>query len=57
MGKYRGQVEELDTATTKKEAIYLTQEYRIAYRTEWTIWWKRKGTSNKCEIPLAWDKT
>lgn len=38
VGRYNGgHFEELDMATTKNEAKYLTEEYRLAYGCNWTI--------------------
>lgn len=38
MGKYKnGEEEEIDTADTFNDAMYLEQEYRMAYGPDWTI--------------------
>ena len=38
MGKYKGQAwEVVDTATSKKEANYLLNEYRIAFGSDFTL--------------------
>lgn len=38
MGKYQGETEEIDMATSKNEADYLISEYRMAYGKDWKIW-------------------
>jgi hypothetical protein len=38
MGKYRGKVEEVDTATGERDADYLVGEYRLAFGRDWEIW-------------------
>lgn len=38
MGKYQGETEEIDMATSKDEADYLISEYRMAYGRDWKIW-------------------
>jgi len=43
IGIYRGQKEEIDTATTKQEADYLVNEYRIAFGDAWIIYKKEGG--------------
>ncbi|MGV7234640.1 MAG: hypothetical protein ACQ9ET_00135 [Nitrosomonadaceae bacterium] len=39
-GIYNGQIEDIDTAKTKKEANQLVKEYRMAFGREWTIFYK-----------------
>ena len=42
MGKLKGsEAEELDTADTKKEALYLQGEYIMAFGSGWRIWIKK----------------
>ena len=38
-GRYNGQVETIDTADTKSEAMYMVGEYRMAYGADWVIWY------------------
>ena len=38
MGKYRGKVEEVDTATGVQEADYMVGEYTMAFGRDWGIW-------------------
>ena len=38
LAKYRGETEEVDTADTLQEAQYLVSEYRMAYGSEWIVW-------------------
>ena len=37
-GRYNGETEEVDQASTKQEAEYLVQEYRLAFGPGWQIW-------------------
>ena len=41
MGTYQGQIEEIDTAETMKEARALVKEYRVAFGSAWQITIKR----------------
>jgi hypothetical protein len=38
MGKYRSEVEEIDSCESKKEADILLQEYRMAFGMSWRVW-------------------
>lgn len=38
MGKYKGRIEEIDTADDHKEAEFLLGEYRMAFGPDWTLW-------------------
>jgi len=40
-GTYQGSREEIDTAETKKDALYMAAEYRMAFGREWLIEIKR----------------
>ena len=37
VGSYRGRKEVLDTAPTNDDALYLAQEYRLAFGPSWVI--------------------
>lgn len=41
-GRYRGNVEKIDSASSKSSADYLVGEYRMAFGKEWEIWAGRK---------------
>lgn len=41
-GTYRGEREEVDSANTHKEALYLLREYRLAFGPEWSLTIKRE---------------
>ena len=41
IGVYRGNPEVLETTDTMKDALYLMQEYRMAFGNEWSINIKR----------------
>ncbi len=41
IGVWRGMPEELDTAETKQDAMFLVREYRMAFGSEWNISIKR----------------
>jgi hypothetical protein len=43
MGSYKGKREQLDTASTPKEAQYLKGEYQMAFGNQWTIWIEEDG--------------
>jgi hypothetical protein len=47
MGKYRGQIEEIDEAKTRKEAQYLLSEYRLAFGLGWQLWIKPSKRSEE----------
>jgi hypothetical protein len=36
-------VEQVDTAKTLKEANFLVAEYRMAYGSEFSVYWTKKG--------------
>ena len=38
MGEYRGKIEEIDEAYSRREADHLVREYRISCGDEWRIW-------------------
>jgi hypothetical protein len=38
MGTYRGRTEEIDSATSEKDARYLLAEYRLAFGSAWKVW-------------------
>ena len=38
MGKHNDCTEEIDTADEWSEAIYLVDEYTMAYGSDWEIW-------------------
>ena len=38
MGKYNDCTEEIDTADEWSEAIYMVDEYRMAFGSDWEIW-------------------
>ena len=38
-GRYNGNVEEIDTADSRKEAKYMVAEYQMAYGADWVIWY------------------
>ena len=40
MGVYRGNIEQIDTADTKKDADYLVREYSLAYGSAWRVYSK-----------------
>ncbi len=41
-GRYRGVIEEIDSADSLRVARYLANEYRIAYGAEWVITIRRR---------------
>ena len=41
IGAYRGNTEEIDSATTMQDAIFLMREYKMAFGSEWSINIKR----------------
>lgn len=43
MGRYRGEVEEVDDCEDKREAERLAREYRIAFGEDWGIWIEEGG--------------
>lgn len=43
-GKYKDRpIEKIDSASTQKEAIYLRNEYKMAYGQNWIIWAGKKS--------------
>ena len=38
MGKYDGTTEEIDVADEWSEAIYMVDEYTMAFGSDWEIW-------------------
>lgn len=47
MGQYQGQApEEIDTADSKQSAIYLKNEYILAFGAGWRIWVKKVKKSS-----------
>lgn len=41
IGIYKGQSEVIDEAETLKDAIYLVNEYKLAFGPDWRIYKKR----------------
>ncbi len=46
MGKSKAGTEEIDEFDTRKEALKMLAEYRVAYGAGWTMWIKRKKVVN-----------
>lgn len=41
-GRYKRQVDKLDTAKDLKEAEYLVGEYEVAFGPSWKIWFEKE---------------
>jgi hypothetical protein len=54
MGTYQGNTEEIDEADTRKEALYLLGEYRLAFGSEWVL--RIKKTRNLRPICIGVSK-
>ena len=46
MGKYRGNAGEIDQFETRKEAMRMFGEYRMAFGSEWVLWIRKKRLMN-----------
>lgn len=49
MGIYQGRTEEIDTAKSEEDALYLAGEYQIAFGRDWSIW-AEKMTTNEDDL-------
>jgi hypothetical protein len=38
-GCYQGNTEVIDETDTEEDAIYLVQEYQLAYGSAWRVWY------------------
>jgi len=43
IGKYGGEEEELDRIGNVEEAEYLVEEYRMAFGSDWDIWFEKEN--------------
>ena len=38
MGKYNGNIEEIDSFDSRREAVQMLGEYRMAFGSSWELW-------------------
>ncbi len=56
MGNYRNKTEEIDHAFSKKKAIYLQNEYQIAFGYQWNVWVEDESGTLDLIYPLYMDE-